>query len=79
MGHGHLVNCFLHGHQQQPFCLVFFHFLIIILLPLIIFIITFTALTFRGGCLGVTVAIASGEMDKDPLSLLGFAHQWKGL
>lgn len=65
--------------NNSHFFFVFFHFLIIILLPLIIFIITFTALTFRGGCLGVTVAIASGEMDKDPLSLLGFAHQWKGL
>lgn len=40
----------------------------------IITIITLTALTFRGGCLWVAVAEASGEMNKNPLSLLGLSH-----
>ena len=54
-------------------------FLITINAILIILDTTFTTLTFKGGCLWVTVAEASGEMYEDPLSLLGLSHQWKGL
>lgn len=54
-------------------------FLITINAILIILTTTLTTLTFKGGCLWVAVAEASGEMYEDPLSLLGLSHQWKGL
>lgn len=51
----------------------------LITIKAIIIIITLMALTFRGGCLWVAVAEASGKMYEDPFSLLGLSHQWKGL
>lgn len=33
-----------------------------------------TTLTFKGGRLWIAVAEASGEMNEDPLSLLGLPH-----
>ncbi len=45
----------------------------------VIITISLTPLTFKGGCLWVAVAVASGEMYEHPLSLLGLSHQWKSL
>lgn len=68
------------GATLRSACCDSFLFRISLLITVFIMtIIILTTLTFRGGSLWVAVAEASGEMDQDPLPLLGLTHQWKSL
>ncbi len=75
---GNVKSIFTHGVILCTAVMTFVVFVILFLITIII-IITPMALTFRGRCLRVALAEASGEMYKDPLSLLGLSHQREGL